>query len=274
MTAIQSSIGKMLLRTAVLALAVGGPAGWPARAAEATLSAPLAILGNGAEYGDDAIANHPTIPASQFRPTHHVVVYLEFGNGGQLIARHAYFPGFATPAGVKCAIDFLRRYDPATHAEPEATDVCQLYKYPIGNTKPVAVGFDDFTFASQGQIVIYVENKNYTFNEVAPITFTGFGAFDRRRSAGLEEKDPNRSFYNTRILPDIEGYKVLVIDNYYLGVRGRPIGPAPTYNNKTQYSMNINLITCRVAGCTLTDTTQVIPITVDPDTGNGWGYGP
>jgi hypothetical protein len=271
----------MLLRTCALALAAAGAAGCAAQAEELAPAGTLETKGVGSPFGDNAQAPHPqTIPQSDFEPTHYAVVYLEFGNGGHLIARHAYFPGAATPELVKCAVNFLRIYHPTNHAEPEAAEICQLYKYKkgsmAGSTKPVSQGFDNFMFGSQGQIYIFVENDNVGFNNVTPISFTGFGAFDRQLTAGLEEKDPNRSFYNAVVEPNFGGIRVLIIDNYYLGLRGHAIGPAPDYFYSTKYSMNINLVTCRnpSPSCTLADSRQVIPITVDPDTGNGWGNEP
>jgi hypothetical protein len=227
-------------------------------------------------YGEHPKNPRPTAtdrPQVDFRPKYYAVVYLQFDNGARLTARHAYFPVVqGKPDNVVCGLGYLRSFDTSPDPKPD----CEPFTDAANRPKAVAENFDDFTFGSQQRLYVFVDNTNVKFNGIMPVSFTPFGAFDEPDVPGTEPKDPNLSFYNAK-LGDFGPYRgVLTLDNYYRGEGDEDILDTPPYTYSAEYSINFNLVTCRnsVAQCDASDPKQVIPLVIDPDTGNGKGSHP
>jgi hypothetical protein len=214
----------------------------------------------------------------KFEPEYYAVAYLQFQQNGGLIAKHAYFPGVGTTAKVECAIEFLI-------SEPKEGDwdpLCRPYLNPEGRIDskppkptagPIVKNFQGFGFGSQQTLYVFVDNPNVQFNELTPVSFTPYGAFDAPGKAGSIRRHKNYSFYDARVDLLGSGRRGLIMNNYNRGPDG---GDITSDANSATYSINFNLLVCRDrrATCTFTDPEQVIPLAIDPDTGNGWGSKP
>lgn len=137
------------------------------------------------------------------------------------------------------------------------------------------IDFLDFNFDSQNLIYIYVDNENIEFDDRRNangkmqnlVRFTKFTSEYLKPTVSNQEAEPNNSFFNASILQTqsrkLTGSSILRLENWYTDKYGRPV----PCHSELLYSMNIHLMM-------ETDDGQVIPIILDPDTGNGWGNEP
>lgn len=266
-----NSRGVIITGTAAVALAAGGLVG-----CEQSAPPKLKMTGVPGLHGDHPGLGAPPLPDGsevEFTPEYYAVVYLQFDNGARLTARHAYFPVTEGAADkvVTCALGYLRSFDTSPASKPD----CEPFTDPK-RPNPVSENFDDFAFGSQQRLYVFVDNTNVQFNRTTPVSFTPFGAFDDPGALGAKTRDLNYSFYNAKF-GDFGQYKqVMIIDNYYRGVDGKPISDIDPYANSASYSISFNLVTCRNAAlqCDPAEPKQVIPIVIDPDTANGKGNKP
>lgn len=234
-----------LIAGGIVYLAVQGSKGLPAR------------------YGDIPGNDNPA-NGGVFNPQHYAVVYMKFGSKKDdpelptLTARHAYFSGDGSKALVDCAITVLR--DPTATPPPN----CQ----PVGQIRE---GLQSVEFGKPLRIFAFVDNTNVQFNERNPVSFAPFGAFETPDdNPSSYTRQPNESFYNADVTLIGTTAKGLYIENHFQGSGHSPIGNTPL-----KYAMNFNLLFCAsIASCDFDDKSQVIPIAIDPDTGNGLGYPP
>ncbi len=231
-----------------------------------------------------------------FNPKFFAVIYLKFkkSSKGEFIARHAYFhinsniktdkagdntKGKSPPVALdnlKCAVKFLKKNKPDR-------EMCGVFTPKKGSKyKSIRYGFEGLKFGSKQKIYIVIDNANIKFNDDTPLSFTPFGAFDDpynlhpcipNNSCDVNSgvKAPNLSFFNARP-SNIDGIQGLYVENYFYNWDGKPM----TENDKdVDYSINFNLFICKdkVINCTF-QRDEVIPIIIDPDTGNGWGNNP
>lgn len=265
---------------AASAMAAGGFSGG-ANAADGEADIERAAMSAGRAYGHPRPYGDSPELEMEFKPAFYAVIYLKFEPNGGLTAKHAYFPISGTPDNVDCAIAFLVSEDPRDHAN------CAPYAKPEGylgeprvpptNTGPIVKNLDVLAFGSQQRIYVFVDNTNVQFNEKTPVSFTPYGAFDDVSSMTVETMDPNLSFYDAKIGNIAGGKRGLMMNNYYNGANGEDItDEAHPYINSARYSINFNLLMCRgvVNKCDFANPKAVIPIVIDPDTGNGWGSKP
>jgi hypothetical protein len=144
------------------------------------------------------------------------------------------------------------------------------------STGPIVRNFERFGFGGQQRLYVFVDNPNVQFNETMPVSFTPFGAFDVPSKKGSETRHKNWSFYNAKVGSLGASGRGLIMHNYYRGKDGGLISKTDPDANSASYSINFNLLVCRDGRttCDFSDEKQVIPIAIDPDTGNGWGSKP
>jgi hypothetical protein len=196
-----------------------------------------------------------------YNPKHYAVVYMQFGTkpgDPALTARHAYFKGNGSKSEVDCAISVLRN-----SAAPQPAN-CQT----IGEIRQ---GLQSVEFGKPLRIFAFVDNSNIQFNKRTPVSFAPFGAFETPDDDPTSyTRQPNESFYNADVTLIGTATKGLYIENHFQGTNHGPVGNSPL-----KYAINFNLLICANAiSCDFDDKSQVIPMAIDPDTGNGLGYPP
>lgn len=220
-----------------------------------------------------------------FKPKYVAVVYMKFNQkAAGFTARHAYFKydndASNNQNNLLCAIDRLRKNGRG--------NACRFYK-PVSGGPQVYVrdNFENFNFGSQQEIYVIIDNENIQFNEKIPMNFTPYGAYDYPYPTTPTKHD-NKSIFDAKVIKIKEKRKItqaLYYKNYFLDDDGTLIN---SKNRKyTEYSINFNLLVCKNklqqqqqqqqqqgANCAFDDPSQVIPIAIDPDTGNGWGNEP
>lgn len=215
-----------------------------------------------AEWGKD-----PKLSKSGFTPKFYVVVYLKFDGAGILNVRHAYFPVDTSNAldDVQCAVEYLR----SNGSNPNE---CRVYS--DDQNPKIRYHFDKMEFGSQQRMYVFVDNNTISFNKNTPVSFTPYGAFDSPFDGGPTTRDKNATFFNAEVKKlgnsTLSG---LYVENHFKDYKGNSMSSS---SRKTRYSININLLACRpnIAKCDFDKPGDVIPLVIDPDTGNGWGSKP
>lgn len=274
-----------------------------------SISAFLAALFGGIVYGLPPIEGQdPVDPIrGKFDPKEFNVVLLEFGgpkSNAPLTVKHAFFE---VPQGqnryegikkngvddVECAIALLKgpkeSYDEQLEGTPDGGD-CKIikreYKKPKDPKRPngekiscefsISKDFDCLDYFSQTRIYVHIVNEDVSFNELTPVSFTAYGAFDKPgRWPWQRTKDKNRSFGSAKGIPyGQKKQKILYLENHYRNSWGSKIPDGHGKPDKAEHSINFNLIACRGDGeeekpCVFGNPDDVFPIIVDPDTGNG-----
>jgi len=221
-------------------------------------------------YGDD-----PKMGQVSGNVRFYKVLYLKFGSTAtgepNLTIRHASFDTSQQADNLAGAIAVLRRGS-AQAGEPT----------PKGR---IFTDFDGFKFRSPQRVYIVIDNKNVGFQNETPISFTPYGANEAvakpDHSAAAYSRDPNYSFYNLKpvaVTVGTESLRVISFENLFRDRQGTNIPENPHGNSveKSVYSLNINLNICKftMPNCNLNDRNQVVPMVIDPDTGNGLGAPP
>lgn len=259
----------------------------------------LSLVGlfTGVVFGLPPIDGHdPSQPiGGEFTPTEYLVVYLKFRDSDashRLTVRHAFFEVSTqqndadtltlrdsnraksssdeidnAKDNIDCALNYL------------ASDGGQLGQCRViekEGHEPIGYDFKKIAFDGQSRIYVYIENEDIGFNEVTPISFTPYGAFDKPgRWPWNRKTNVNWSFGGADFVKRTEAdeKKILVFENHYKKLFGRRINKE---NDRLNYSINFNLRMCTVAShsngsCDFNNKDEVIPIVVDPDTSNGRG---
>jgi hypothetical protein len=267
----------MTTQSSRTAMWIGG--GLAALAVAYLVSPVFSTQGNMPDYGDSPLDPRPN--SSVFSPQYFLVVYLKF-EGDHMIARHAYFAGKQpNQSTLDSAINKLRLNSPGTPGDG--------LPQPTGGV--IRQNFEDFDFGKQIEIYSVVDNARATFNAINPITFTPYGAHDVPK--GPATRDKNKSFYGantTRLTAD--GKKILYLENVFRDKNGadiqddssNPVGNGGSASTlkiarpplASKYSMNFNLLMCKQTAtpCDFASPAHLIPLVIDPDTGNGKGLPP
>lgn len=261
-----------------LALAVGGLAASAQASDDQAEAAPQigVFAGLPPLYGDSPEKKGVDLGLN-FNPTYYSVVYLKFQPNAGLTAKHAYFLISGGTDNVDCAIEYLisEREDVRCQPYPKPEGYVGPNAPPPKNTGPIVRNLDGFAFGSQQRIYIFVDNTNVQFSENTPVSFTPYGANDDvDKMVGVTRHD-NWSFYDATFISLASGRHVLTMNNYCRGKDKKEI-PAWPNANSAHYAVNFNLRMCRdgIGACDFTNPDHVIPLVIDPDTGNGWGSRP
>lgn len=217
-------------------------------------------------HGDDPKLAAPD-PAS-FKPRMFNVIYMKFGESKgdpKLTARHAFFRADGTNDDFGCAIEYLKKND-------TTGDGCGILVDPDHGR--IQTNFENLEYHEPARVYVFVDNTDVAFNPVTPLIFTSWGAFqDQYASPRPTPKDANKSFYGLKDDLTYDSRTVLYFENHWRNGSGNII----TRKNEANYSLNFNLLACKEADragtCAFTEG-NVIPIVVDPDTGNGSGRPP
>ncbi len=250
----------------------------------------------------DCIPNDtPSFPAEVFS-----VIYMEFqnGNGHGFNSRQVYFKQKNNPdldpssKELKCAIDYVKNQSNQTRYCTPIKTQAKNDPHPFakhrgepnsrpgstrgrGPYKTVRNNFDGTLFGSPQRVYVVLGNNDVKFNSIIPISFTPFGAYDFEVGIGTTRKK-NTTIFNAKVYAkntgpfNDSGYGGLYFRNYFLDEAGSHMKK----NKFTELSMNINLLLCtQINNCSLDSDTDkepgnIIPIAIDPDTGNGWGSKP
>ncbi|WP_298468078.1 hypothetical protein [uncultured Erythrobacter sp.] len=204
----------------------------------------------------------------KFAPKYFHVIYMKFGDPvsvAKLNARHAYFPASKSKDDddVVCAIEFLRR---------NGGEDCGAIEHPrLGKIRS---HFDEIYYGSQQRVYVFVDNTDIAFNPTTPMVFTDWGAHDDQfRMPRPIKRHPNLSFGGAELggLGN-SSHEGLYYENYFKDEDGNDM--ASSNKGETSYSINFNLLMCEEPDpinktCDIADPKKVIPIAVDPDSGNG-----
>lgn len=249
----------------------------------------VGTTGHGPHYGDA-----PTIqvndPKILDRIKNFSVVYIKIDPQGILNVRQAFFSRNEKPFEyiddqVKLLVSSRGRfYTGDWQTLDSACPMCG--PQPVSN-KPgdyssedyfLRKGFSGFYFGKPVRIYVYIENNTLSFDPTWPIMFTQYGAAMRGipNPAGWTSLDPNYTFYNAVVgngknnLPDS---RYLRFDNLYKSQNGSVYlndgtdqPSSGNQNNISLHSINFNLRMASNGG--------VVPMIIDPDTGNGTGGPP
>lgn len=229
----------------------------------------VVITGISEIYGEDP--EKPKSTNADFQ--YYAVAYVKFQSGSNLsenpqtVARHGYFlvSNFSSsPFDIDKAIDVVKNgFDP-TNTSPE-------YKNYKPYKEKIYQNFAEFKFWNKQKLYVYLDNSNVSFNLNTPLSFTKFGFRDNIAVGVPATKHPNYTFYNAIVK---NNDKLLVVDNLFLDESGSMF---PKGSMKiTRLSINFNLLMCKStsASCNYSTSGGVIPIVIDPDTGNGLGNRP
>jgi hypothetical protein len=128
--------------------------------------------------------------------------------------------------------------------------------------------FEKWGFASTRRVYVYADNATLTFEKNEPLTFKAVSSirFTDPTRAASRKINPNESFFGAKSEDRFARGSMLYFENFYLDNNGKPIPPKTPAT--LFYSMNFNLLLATSTGG------KPIPITIDPDGGNGMNYPP
>jgi hypothetical protein len=201
-------------------------------------------------YGDMPWKENPNV-GNTFAPEYLCVVHIEVLADLSIKAQRVHRAAVKTPtndwaSNKASAIDIINRINGVR---------------PLLASDIVKSGLKGFSFGSAHHVVFYVKNTKSSFDPDYPIWF---GEKLKMPFEGSKKASKNESFYgsDTPALVDItNGSKSLAyIQNHYKAGKGSSHKPIAS---PLMYSLNLNLSTISAD-----DPTFVIPITIDPDTGN------
>lgn len=195
---------------------------------------------------------HGTAPNAGFAPNYILVAIIALENGSIYI-EHAHFDtkGLSEAERIKKAKDIIAGvYQTPGHRETLAK---------LGSHKGQAFrDFKPFKFGSQHDIFFFIEGDDMG---IAPENLVSFSQIDSTGSKVSE----NHSFFGAIEIPEMAGGRLIRLSNYFLKSDGTPIGEG---DGEILYSMNIHF---NIPG---SSKASMIPMIIDPDTGNGQGNEP
>lgn len=226
-----------------------------------------------------------------FEPRYITAIYLQLGtkdNKHKMIARHGYAelpddsPGSGKPTKDQKAIQALAEQELAEAKNPKGP-------WKRSNDKPNKMwrredDLEKLDFDSQNIIFIFLDHElnEYRFDDRIEkgtgnattgtranlVRFTAYAGQADATEIEYNEVEPNNAFVNARLIDALEtgpfkGKKILRLENWYVDNKGVGL-PAMA---KLRYSMNLHLLAT-------TEGSKLIPLIIDPDTGNGMGNNP
>ncbi|HEV7232656.1 MAG TPA: hypothetical protein VGN36_00325 [Sphingorhabdus sp.] len=226
-----------------------------------------------------------------FEPRYITAIYLKFGAKGNkhaMIARHGYAelpddpanPG--KPTKDQGVIQALAEQELAEAQNPKGP-----WKRP--NDKPNKKwrredDLEKLDFDSQNILFILLDNDadEYRFDDRIEkgtgdattgtranlVRFTHYAGQPYANEIEYSVVEPNNAFVNARLIDALatgpfKGRRILRLENWFVDKDGMPIKPWA----KLLYSMNLHLLATTAGG-------KIIPLIIDPDTGNGMGNNP
>jgi hypothetical protein len=201
-------------------------------------------------YGDAPWKQNPN-EGSTFNPEYLCVVHIEVRPDLSIKAQRVHRVAVKTPtndwaSNKASVIDIINKINGGQ---------------PLLASDIVYPGLRGFSFGQPHHLAFYVKNANSSFDPDYPIWF---GEKLKMPFEGSKKASKNESFYSsdTPALAEIRsGSKsVAYVQNHYKvgkGISHKPI------KSPLMYSLNLNLNTISAD-----DPTFMIPITIDPDTGN------
>ena len=223
----------------------------------------------GANPADNAPESHGT-----FNPLYICLLHIGFDPDWRLKINHASYRyrGEQTPTKrLEKALGIftdkiLGSYEFGDQSMQDLGHVSYIWQYPghqPGRTRD-STGFADFKFRSPTEIFIFLESQTvYVGPKERLFACTKYG-----HSRPTTQMDKNYSFYGADIVPDADlgqlqgSGRLIRVQNYAKLVNGDSTDTADQY-----YALNIHL---KVPG----GPAGLIPIIIDPDTGNGTGNEP
>ena len=224
------------------------------------------MFGAGYAFGQPATDSEPETEGNvkRFRPKHICAVYIRFEPNGTLTVKQAYI---AAPNPQPTNADIVAVAEPLLQAMSKAG-------YAGGGAQAFKENFEDFSFASQQVVVIYLDNKDdavrFSSKDSDIIRFVPISGNDPKTHIR-----PNHAFFNRRAVAMAPGggtfvKRAYLIDFWNTDENGNAItgvieGRPATYY---LYAMNIHL---EMATSKRTAKLNWVPIIIDPDTGNMGG---
>lgn len=224
------------------------------------------MFGPGHAFGQPATDSEPETDGNvtSFRPQHICAVYVRFEPNGTLTVKQAHV-AISTPQPTDA--DIVRAAEPLLNAMSKAG-------YDGNGAKKFKENFEDFGFASQHAVVIYLDNNDDT------VRFSSKDS-DVIRFAPISGNDPktrirpNHAFFNRRAVSIAPGggtfgKRAYLVDFWNTDENGNGITGVIENDPATHYiyAMNIHL---EMATSKRTAKLNWVPIIVDPDTGNMGG---
>lgn len=214
-----------------------------------------------------------------FQPEYFSAIYLKFekfGSRVKMIARHGYAeisPSW-TPDEIQAAAE---------------TELAEAKSSNSGNWRRKnekakrewrrEENLEDFDFDSQNLIFILLDHHEDEFRfddrkdtlskkQANLVRFSHYAGQADSTDIDYTEVEPNNAFMNARLIDVIDtgtfdGQKLLCIENWYTDEFGKTVTGKP----RLRYSMNLHLLATTEGGA-------VLPLIIDPDTGNGMGNNP
>lgn len=242
------------------------------------------IRGYNDHWGEDPRCppSYESGTAAAYNPRYISVVIIDLESGWKANVHHASFPLHPPSMGntanyrLDLALDVISwvlKGSPRKLGHIKFRDFRKLDHVPykrLGGTykdKRHIPSFDDFAFANQNEIFIFLRNADIELNKKRLIRFTQYS----ENKPELMAK--NYSFFNAR---SIEGDslgslknsgKLIRVENHLTNPDSTPITTHPL-----SYSMNIHF-KMRIAPELGADE-RFVPMIIDPDTGNGTGNEP
>ncbi len=224
------------------------------------------MFGASYAFGQPATDSDPETQGNvkNFRPKHICAVYIRFEPNGTLTVKQAYV---AAPNPQPTNADIVAVAEPLLKAMSKAS-------YAGGGAQAFKENFEDFSFASQQVVVIYLDNKDdavrFSSKDSDIIRFVPISGTDPRTRIR-----PNHAFFNRRAVSIAPGggtfgKRAYLIDFWNTDENGNAITGVNERDPSTYYvyAMNIHL---EMATSKRTAQLNWVPIIVDPDTGNMGG---
>lgn len=220
---------SLLLATAAVSLAGCTNDAEPEKKKE-NLASPASIDPNAVTYGD---IPYKRTDGYAFNPKYDVLVFMNFTDDGYQ-ARIHYFNAtgkdFASmKQRMEAAISFL-------------SDPANIDKIPPDSLNDPAIrrDFENFTFAAQSNVLLYVKNRNRTFRDI-PLFFTKMLGDDvtvaTRNKAFYDPEPVNLALADGSVVTDRSVY----LRNYFTKGSGTGPGTKPVKNpEKLSYAFNFN----------------------------------
>jgi hypothetical protein len=205
--------------------------------------------------------NPTNCPMAGYAPAFIAILFIDFPGGAKISVNHASFSTTdPSPEGNGRLEQALKLIELRTNSA-RFSDLNEPTIYPrtMGNKGTDRVSFDDFDFKSQSELFIFFNSSDIELGKDRNwlISFTPYSSTGERRA-------PNYSYANAQVVTAIGNLKgkLIRVENHVTD----PFG-CLLESTCAHYSMNIHfMMPLRDGG--------LVPMVIDPDTGNGVGYEP
>ncbi len=224
------------------------------------------MFGPGHAFGQPATDSEPETDGNvtSFRPEYVCAVYIRFEPNGTLTVKQAHV-AIAKPQPTDT--DIVSAAEPLLNAMSKTG-------YAGNGAKKFKENFEDFSFASQHAVIIYLDNKDdtvrFSSKDSDIIRFTPISGNDPKTRVR-----PNHAFFNRRAIAvapggGTVGKRAYLVDFWNTDENGNAITGVVEKDPATHYiyAMNIHL---EMATSKRTAKLNWVPIIIDPDTGNMGG---